>query len=316
MVVPASMISICADVTSPFMLITLLFVLGSESESVLPVPNGYRFSPDSEMTVYNPVSIGFFFQNGCIFDNYWEATGLSTLVVKLAKDFNLMSILKDGDTFLNKSSFINFDISSIGSSNLSASSVIALAYYSGYLTIQGVPEFDRNTYILGFPNLEIRSTFTDSLIMRFIGNDDIRASWLMALRTACYGGDEDGVERCMRDYYAAFPYDAFPKGREKNYQIAFNAVFVMLSVPNDFEKRTYRGRIDSVVAAGKHLWIFELKVDGSADDALKQIEEKDYAGRYAYLRKQGITIHKIGLSISSETREIAEWKCVTCSDVL
>ena len=130
------MISICADVTSPFMLITLLFVLGSESESVLPVPNGYRFSPDSEMTVYNPVSIGFFFQNGCIFDNYWEATGLSTLVVKLAKDFNLMSILKDGDTFLNKSSFINFDISSIGSSNLSASSVIALAYYSGYLTIQ------------------------------------------------------------------------------------------------------------------------------------------------------------------------------------
>ena len=90
----------------------------------------------------------------------------------------------------------------------------------------------------------------------------------------------------------------------------------MLSVPNDFEKRTYRGRIDSVVAAGKHLWIFELKVDGSADDALKQIEEKDYAGRYAYLRKQGITIHKIGLSISSETREIAEWKCVTCSDVL
>ena len=64
------------------------------------------------------------------------------------------------------------------------------------------------------------------------------------------------------------------------------------------------------------MWIFELKVDGSADDALKQIEEKDYAGRYAYLRKQGITIHKIGLSISSETREIAEWKCVTCSDVL
>ena len=98
--------------------------------------DGYRFSPDSETTVYNPVSIGFFFKNKCRFNNYWEATGLSTLVVKLAKDFNLMSILKDGDTFLNKSSFINFDISSIGSSNLSASSVIALAYYSGYLTIQ------------------------------------------------------------------------------------------------------------------------------------------------------------------------------------
>ena len=62
--------------------------------------------------------------------------------------------------------------------------------------------------------------------------------------------------------------------------------------------------------AGKHYWIFELKVDRSADEALSQIEEKEYAETFTYLKGNGIAIHKVGISISSADRQIAEWKCI------
>ena len=279
-------------------------------EKIRDYYDGYRFSPKSEMRVYNPVSIGFFFYKHCEFDNYWEVTGVSALAVKLARKSKLIDIMKEENTLFEKSSFINFDISEIGNDNIAVSSVIALLYYSGYLTIQEISEMDDNVYLLGFPNVEIKCTFTENLINRFTGFAGIRSTWLMKFRTACYNGDEKEAESCIRDYFAAFPYDVFPTGKEKNYQIVFNAIFVLLSIPNDFEKKTFRGRIDTAVKAGKHYWIFELKVDRSADEALSQIEEMEYAETFTYLKGNGIAIHKVGISISSADRQIAEWKCI------
>ena len=279
-------------------------------EKIRDYYDGYRFSPESETRVYNPVSIGFFFYKHCEFDNYWEVTGVSALAVKLARKSKLIDIMKEENTLFEKSSFINFDISEIGNDNIAVSSVIALLYYSGYLTIQEISEMDDNVYLLGFPNVEIKCTFTENLINRFTGFAGIRSTWLMKFRTACYNGDEKEAESCIRDYFAAFPYDVFPTGKEKNYQIVFNAIFVLLSIPNDFEKKTFRGRIDTAVKAGKHYWIFELKIDRSADEALSQIEEKEYAETFTYLKDNGIAIHKVGISISSADRQIAEWKCI------
>ena len=74
------------------------------------------------------------------------------------------------------------------------------------------------------------------------------------------------------------------------------------------EDRGLRGRADEALKAGNHIWIFELKVDGSADEALEQIETKDYGKRYAYLMKPGMALHKVGISFSSAERRIAEWK--------
>ena len=74
------------------------------------------------------------------------------------------------------------------------------------------------------------------------------------------------------------------------------------------------GRADEVIIASDSLWIFELKVDGSADDALKQIEEKGYAKKYASMIAQyNLNIRKVGISFSSETKSIAEWKCINDS---
>ena len=76
------------------------------------------------------------------------------------------------------------------------------------------------------------------------------------------------------------------------------------------EDRGARGRADEVIISGNHIWIFELKVDRSAEEALGQIEKKGYAEKYSYLLKPGMKIHKVGISFSSETRIIQEWRSI------
>jgi hypothetical protein len=57
-----------------------------------------------------------------------------------------------------------------------------------------------------------------------------------------------------------------------------------------------------------YIYVMELKLDGSADEALKQIDDKGYAEPFA---KDGRTLYKIGVNFSSETRGIKEWKSIS-----
>ena len=76
------------------------------------------------------------------------------------------------------------------------------------------------------------------------------------------------------------------------------------------EDRGYRGRADEAIVTDRHIWIFELKVDRSAEDALQQIEERGYARKYSYLMKPEMKVHKVGISFSSSEKRITEWKCI------
>ena len=270
--------------------------------------NGYRFSPRSEVTVYNPVSVGTFFNQGCYFQNYWDMTGVPKFAVDLAVNYNLAPSIMGGEITLNVSSFINFDISQLSEGGLSTAAAIALLYFAGYLTIKSVSEIDNEVYYLGYPNREVKRSFTENLLARYTGYSRFRSTWLLRFQEACYAGDDKSVEESLRDYYAHFSYDFFPKGKEKNFHIALDSIFTVMSIPAWSEVKGLTGRADEVVMAGKHFWIFELKVDGSADVALKQIDEKAYAEHFATLRGNGIAIHKVGFSISSETRMITDWK--------
>ena len=71
-----------------------------------------------------------------------------------------------------------------------------------------------------------------------------------------------------------------------------------------------RGRADEVLIAGSHIWIFELKVDRSADEALRQIKEKGYGDKYSYLMKPGMAMHKVGISFSFSERKITDYRTV------
>ena len=136
-------------------------------EAVRDYYDGYRFSYRSDVRVYNPVSVGTFFQNDCEFEPYWDNTGASTLAVTLARDYNLERIMTE-DVELGLMTINTFDYSHLREKKLDDSQVLALIYFTGYLTIK---EGDSDGLTLTFPNTEVRKTFTQNLVHLFTGLD-------------------------------------------------------------------------------------------------------------------------------------------------
>ena len=267
--------------------------------------DGYRFSPDSETTVYNPVSIGFFFENKCRFRNYWHKTGRSTIAIKLAKHLDLSSAAED-TMIVQEDTFDSFDVYDIAEENLSIESIGALLYFSGYLTIR---DYDFPDITMAFPNTEVASSFTDNLLKLYARKKTAFDSWAKRFYRACASGDDETVREKLTEYFDAFSYELIGDEKEKFFHAIFHAVFILAGVYAITEDRGLLGRADEVIIASDFLWIFELKVDGSADDALKQIEEKGYANKYASMTSQyNLNVRKVGISFSSETKSIAEWK--------
>ena len=283
-------------------------VYGSKEEFIGRIRDyydGYRFSPDSEVKVYNPVSIGMFFSDFCKFDNYWEKTGGSTMAVELARRYNLAEIYND-EVFLMMSSFISFDISQIAQSRLSKDSIIALLYYAGYLTIaEPIP----GGAILRFPNMEIASAFSGALSKLYAGNTYEAGKMILRGTAAAVNGDAAGMIYSLNEFCRQSSGQIIREKLENPYHLIAHMFFVACGCRVTAEDSTSRGRIDLTVEKDKHLYIMELKIDGSADEAMKQIKDRDYADKYiGYARKSGIDIHLIGISFSSKERKVAEWK--------
>ncbi len=283
-------------------------IYGSKEEFIGRIRDyydGYRFSPDCEVKVYNPVSIGMFFSDFCKFDNYWEKTGGSTMAVELARRYNLAEIYND-EVFLMMSSFISFDISQIAQSRLSKDSIIALLYYAGYLTIaEPIP----GGAILRFPNMEIASAFSGALSKLYAGNTYEAGKMILRGTAAAVNGDAAGMIYSLNEFCRQSSGQIIREKLENPYHLIAHMFFVACGCRVTAEDSTSRGRIDLTVEKDKHLYIMELKIDGTADEAMKQIKDRDYAGKYiGYARKSGIDIHLIGISFSSKERKVSEWK--------
>ncbi len=91
---------------------------------------------------------------------------------------------------------------------------------------------------------------------------------------------------------------------ELYFEIAMYLVFMMMGFYTDVVRRTSRGRMDVVVQTADYIYILELKLDGSAEEALQQIEEKHYAAPFATDPRK---LYKIGVNFSSQTRGIEKY---------
>ena len=266
--------------------------------------DGYRFSVDTDIKVYNPVSVGMFFQNGCRFNNYWESTGVSTLAVEMAKRYDLVDIMEK-EPGAGMASFTSFDIADIVDGNLNKYGVYALLYYTGYLTI------DRGNNMglyLKFPNKEISTSFSSSLITRYMKKGNSLEYMVFRANDAIRQGDTEEFIAILKEYYEAFPYDLLDKDKEKTYQLLFHAFFVASGMDAIAEDHSLRGRADNVIKTKSHIYICELKVDGSVKEALAQIKERKYYEKYLPLKTKGMEIHLIGINFSSEERNIKCYK--------
>ena len=261
--------------------------------------DGYRFSPYSDTAVYNPVSIGRFFNSGCRFENYWDQTGVSTLAVSLAREHDLITLV-DEEPAVGMGAFTSFDISQLQDAGLSRDSVLALLYYTGYLTIL---EGDEDGLVLRFPNKEVSSSFTRSLASRY--TDAVSGSIMYEGSRALSENDLHAFLSAADRHISAFPYQFFERGCERAFHLIFHSFLVALGGAAHGEDAGRRGRADDVYERGGRVYVFELKADGDADDAIRQIREKGYADKY---RKEGRQIILIGVSFSTEKRKIESWK--------
>ena len=253
--------------------------------------NGYRFSED-ELSVYNPFSALNFMKNKKP-KAYWYSSGTpSFLMNELKKHSEMVSL--DG-TMVSEEQLM--DISQLDQIDLAP-----LMYQAGYFTIKKYHPVS-NLYELGLPNEEVRQAFFNSLLRNFAPIKTLKSSEesIKALEK-----QEPGfLFQHIQVGFASFAYQVFAEAKESTYQGMLLAMLYGMGFAPLSERPTHTGRIDVVLEVSNTTYIIELKLDGSAEAALKQIHDKKYFNPYLQKEKQ---IVLIGANFSSKERNISDWK--------
>lgn len=254
--------------------------------------NGYQFV-EKNKKVYNPFSILQLFNN-MSFRNYWYQTGTPSFLVKAIGNVANLQPMQ----FENyKASQEEFDTLVVENPK-----VLPLLFQTGYLTIKGYQPAD-NIYELGYPNTEVRQSFMRSLLAFYV-DDDLAASHVYHLAESIRKNDLNSFMDKMKIFFANVPYD-IQIPLEKYYQTIFYLILKLLGYYIEVEVKTNQGRIDAVLATKTNVYIIEFKLNGTAIEALQQIENGDYATRY---RNHGKEMTLMGVEFSFDKRTLIDWK--------
>ena len=261
--------------------------------------DGYHFSAGL-LDIYNPFSIMNAF-NAMQIENYWYRSGTPTYLAKLIEghDINMARLTSQ-----------EYESQYFQDYKADAEDPLAMLYQSGYLTIKGYDRKDR-VYALDYPNDEVKSGFVTLVANGYfrMPEETIR-NWILNLNRMLRKGDLDSVRDGFTAFLSSIPYEANKDERARNfeshYQYTLYLILRLLSCSTTLiEKENSYGRADIIVESTNDIYIFEFKLDGCADEALRQINEMQYAVPYLTDPRK---LHKIGVNISSETRTVAEWK--------
>jgi hypothetical protein len=254
--------------------------------------DGYHFCANS-IGIYNPFSILCTFRSN-EFKNYWFETGTPSYLVYLLKKhhYNLeyMTSAVVGNDVLN----------SVDSQSTDPLPVI---YQSGYLTIKDYnPRF--KVYTLGFPNAEVEEGFMNFLLPYYAQLPETQSGFsIMNFVSEVEAGKVDDFLKRLSSLFANTPYELV-KDLENHYQ---NVLFIVSELMGFYVKVEYHtsdGRIDMVLQTDDYTYVMEFKLDGTAEEAMQQIDSKNYALPFAVDRRKLI---KVGINFSSTTRNIERW---------
>lgn len=253
--------------------------------------DGYHFEENS-VGIYNPFSVLNTFAK-LKYDSYWFETGTPTFLVELLKlhHYQLENLTKEQ---------ISADV--INSVDSMSTNPIPVIYQSGYLTIKGYDERFKK-YKLGFPNKEVEEGFLN---------------FLLPFYSTAGANSPYFIEEFVKDVEAGKP-DCFMKRlstmlADTDYKVIGNAelyfhnvmylVFKIMGFYTQVERSTSDSRIDAVIQTPNYIYIIECKLDRTADEALRQINDSNYAAPFAMDKRH---IYKIGVNFSSQTRGVEQW---------
>jgi hypothetical protein len=266
--------------------------------------NGYRFWKDQQLLtretentglarLYTPFSILNFLDTSD-FGNYWFESGTPSFLIKILKQHEFpiesFSDLKSGEHEL-----MTFDLANIP--------LPALLFQTGYATIKNFNE-NNKLYELEMPNYEVQDSLLKSILVAITKHETAEInSRLLALRNLLQDGNIEAFIEQIKAFYSKMPY-TIAIDKEKYYQTIFFLILQIINLKPDVEKATNVGRIDLIVETKKTLYIFEFKLNGSAQAALNQILDMKY---YEAYRDCGKKIKLVGVNFSSKTKNVTEY---------
>ena len=258
--------------------------------------DGYHFS-DNLTDIYNPFSLLKAFKGVRIAD-YWFSTGTPSYLIRL-----LSHTHEDLDEltgrYYDPSEFIDY--------KADVEKPLPMIFQSGYLTIKEC-NIRHNTFLLDFPNNEVRKGFVTLVANNYLQTKD-SSSWTLDVVDALETADLERFRKLLTSFLADIPYSMRRKEtereRERYFHYTFYLLMRMVSCYTVYtEKQQSEGRVDCIVEVPDYIYIFEFKLDGTAAEALAQINDKGYAKPY---EADPRPLYKIGVSFSSETGTVSDW---------
>ena len=254
--------------------------------------DGYHFCPNAS-GMYNPFSVLLTLQKR-EYGSFWFSTGTPTYLVQLMKEADL-----------NPSALSGYEASAseLDSIQISVDNPIAVLYQSGYLTIKGYDSRFK-VYTLDYPNDEVKEGFVNFLVPYYTYSKSVNHATIIGqFVKSMERGDAEQFMELLQSFMAGIPYELV-RNLEVHFQNMIYIIIKLMGLYVQAEYRTSRGRIDLLVGTDKYVYVIELKLDGSAEEALAQINEKDYALSFT---ADGRKVIKIGANITSATRNIERW---------
>ncbi len=264
--------------------------------------DGYHFS-EGMTDVFNPFSVLNAMSKKKL-DDYWFATATPTYLERL---------LDRGKTNMQEIVSRQYEKSYFMDYKADTEDPLAMIYQSGYLTIKDYERVGGTYfYTLDYPNVEVKKGFTALLANDYFKMTNVQQPLALTINKALMQGRIDDLRDELSSFLASIPYNANYQERawsyESHYHYTFYLIFRLLSCYTTLtEKANSRGRADMIVETADYVYIFEFKLDGTAAEALKQIDDKGYAEPYAADSRK---LFKVGVAFSSEKRNIAEWSVV------
>ena len=261
--------------------------------------DGYRFTEDENAPgMYNPFSLLNALQDSR-FRSYWFETGTPDFLLKVIKQcrYRLDNLTQDP---------VTPDL--LGGLDALNTTPLPLLFQSGYLTLKSYDK-EFKEYTLGYPNAEVEEGFVQYLSRYYTQDNDVRHSQDSRffvghfIRDVESGRTEDFMQR-LNTFLHDGDYQIAGKA-ELYFQNVMYIVFKMLGFYTQVERHTSNGRVDVVLQTPDYVYIFELKLDGTAREALQQIEDKQYAAPFLNDPRKVI---KVGANFSSEHRYMEEWE--------
>ena len=259
--------------------------------------DGYHFG--KRMTdIYNPFSILNAFSM-CSIDDYWFRSGTPTYLIRLL-NHSQENLNELTGRYYIPSQFIDYK------ANLEKP--LPMIYQSGYLTIKDC-DLEMNAYLLDFPNNEVKNGFVSMVAADYLKSSTDASSWVLDAVKSLRIADLELFRKLLTSFLADIPYSMRRKEtereRERYFHYTFYLLMRMVSCYTVYtEKQQSEGRVDCIVETPNYIYIFEFKLDGTADEALAQIEAKGYARPY---EADGRKLFKVGVVFSSETGTISDF---------